>query len=241
MAKYKKGARISPRTIEAVAISSFVIVVLVGVWALWEIPKQEFNRAEILKTIEAVVGGLGVSSLLLLWAQLRHTAILAKLTSYHLHFHDLPTLSKVRDLYTVLERCQVPVPTWHSPMSESDRAKLVADKAAPPRTAELVVREYLNDFEEFASAINCGLVDEDYAYQLEASRLLTAHYGFRQMINHWHAEDRQISERLGGNVPETTNYYGELRSVAERWKDRKQAENQKEAKIQEKRRIAEKL
>jgi len=89
MAKFKSRTRISPRTIEAVAISSFVVVVFVGVWSLWEIPKQEFNRQEILKTIEAIVGGLGVSSLLLLWAQLRHTAILGKLTSYHTHFHDL--------------------------------------------------------------------------------------------------------------------------------------------------------
>jgi hypothetical protein len=104
-----------------------------------------------------------------------------------------------------------------------------------------VVREYLNDFEEFASAINCGLVDDDYAYKLEATRALNAYYGFKEMINYWHAEDRQISDRSGGAIPLTTNYYGELRSVVERWKERKQAENAKDAEIQEKRRIAEKL
>jgi hypothetical protein len=46
-------------------------------------------------------------------------------------------------------------------MSENDRTKLLADKEPPPDTAELVVREYLNDFEEFASAINCGLLQSD--------------------------------------------------------------------------------
>jgi hypothetical protein len=115
MALFKDRASISPRTIEVIAISAFVIVVSVGVWALWEIPKQEFTRTEILKTIEAILGGLGVSSLLLLWAQLRHTAILGKLTSYHDHFHDLPSIGKVRDLYKALGRCKVEVPTWHTP------------------------------------------------------------------------------------------------------------------------------
>jgi hypothetical protein len=154
--------------------------VIVGVWALWEIPKQEFTRTEILKTIEAIIGGLGVSSLLLLWAQLRHTAVLGKLTSYHDHFHDLPSIGKVRDLYRALGRCKVEVPTWYTPMSEADREKLFADVEPPPASAELAVREYLNDFEEFAAAIKCGLVDDDYAYRIESTRVLNAHFGFRR-------------------------------------------------------------
>ena len=96
MAIVRDRVSISPRTIEAIAISAFLVVVIVGVWALWEIPKQEFTRTEILKTIEAIIGGLGVSSLLLLWAQLRHTAVLGKLTSYHDHFHDLPMWNRHR-------------------------------------------------------------------------------------------------------------------------------------------------
>jgi hypothetical protein len=188
-----------------------------------------------------MVGGLGVSSLLLLWAQLRHAAILGKLTSYHDHFHDLPNISKVRDLYKVLGRCKVSAPNWHTPLTEKDRATLLADQEPAPDTAELVVREYLNDFEEFASAIKCGLIDEDYAYELEATRALNAYYGFRPLVNHWHAEDKEKSERSGGAIPVTTNYYGELKSIAERWRLRKQAESENEAKIQEKKGIAEKL
>ena len=236
-----KGINIPSRIIEAIAISAFIVVLLVGIWAFWTMPPAEFTRKEVLKLLGGIVGALGVVSLLLVWAQLRHTATLNKLLSYHQYFHELPNIRKVRDLYKILGRCKVPVPTWHSPMSENDRNTLLADKEAPPDTAELVVREYLNDFEEFASAINCGLVDEDYAYQLEATRALNAYYGFRQMVIHWHAEDKQLSERSGGNIPVTTNYYGELRSVAERWKVRKQAENEKEAKIQERKRIADRL
>ena len=236
--RFKHVSSIAPRTIEAIAVGLFIVVIIAGGWTFWEIPKAELTRDVAFKLTEAIVGALGVVSLLLVWAQLRHTAVLSRLLSYHQYFHDLPNISKVRDLYRALERNRISVPTWHSPLSETDIGSLLADEQAPPDKAELVVREYLNDFEEFASAINCGLIDEDYAYQLEATRALNAHYGFRQMVIHWHAEDKQLSERSSGSIPVTTNYYGELRSVAERWKVRKQAENEKETKAQEKRRIA---
>jgi hypothetical protein len=48
-------------------------------------------------------------------------------------------------------------------------------------------------------------------------------------------------QRSGDTIPVTTDYYGELLSVAERWKVRKQAEQLVEAKAQEKRRIADRL
>jgi hypothetical protein len=228
---------ISPRTIEAIAIGLFIVVVIMGCWGFHEIPPPEFNRKEVLKLIEAVVGSLGVVSLLLVWSQLRHTATLNKLVSYHQFFHDLPNASKVRNLYEALLRCKITVPTWHAPLSEPERDTLLRD-SEEPQNAGLIVREYLNDFEEFASAINCGLVDEDYAYQLEATRALNAYYGFREVIIHWLAEDRRQAEKIGSFSPVTTNYYGELRSVVERWKVRKEAEAAKEQKKQERNRIA---
>jgi hypothetical protein len=239
MATRSGAPSISPRTIEAIAIGAFVIVVIAGIWALVEIPKQEFNRTEILKTIEAMVGGLGVSSLLLLWGQLRQTAIQVKLTSYHDHFHDLPSVDKVGDLYKALDRCKVDVPTWHKPLTESDRIKLFADPEPRPKNAELAVREYLNDFEEFAAAINCGLVDEDYVYRIESTRVLNAHFGFRRMVDFWHEKEK--TEHSGGTIPVTADYYGELLSVAERWKVQKEAEQSEEARALQRRRIAGRL
>jgi hypothetical protein len=127
------------------------------------------------------------------------------------------------------------------PSNEIDLRTLLSDCEGAPGTAELVIREYLNDFEEFASAINCGLVDESYAFQLEGARSLNAYYGFKVVITHWLDEDRRIAEKRGHNSPITTNYYGELRSVADRWRTRKIALADKEAKAQEKRRIADKF
>jgi hypothetical protein len=162
-----KDVNISPRTIEAVAVGFAIVVLVVGIWTFCKIPPAEFTRKEIIKLIGAIVGSLGVASLILVWAQLRHTATLNRLLSYHQYFHDLPNTTKVRDL-----------------------------------------REYVNDFEEFAAAVNCGLIDEDYAYRPEATRSLNAYYGFREVIIHWLAEDRRRSKRTkeAGKGP----YFGKI-------------------------------
>jgi hypothetical protein len=236
-----KDVNISPRTIEAIAIAFSIVVIIIGGWAFSKIPPPELNRKEVIKLIGAIVGSLGVASLLLVWAQLRHTATLNRLLSYHQYFHDLPNINKVRDVYRALLRCKIPVPTWNTPLSEAERDILLKDTEEPPGNAVLVVREYLNDFEEFAAAINCGLIDEDYAYRLEATRALNAYYGFWEVITHWLAEDRRRAERAGNFAPLTTNYYGELKSVVERWRLRKEAEAAREQRKQERNRISERL
>jgi hypothetical protein len=236
-----KDVNISPRTIEAIAVGFAIVVLIVGIWAFCKIPPAEFTRKEIIKLTGAIVGSLGVASLLLVWAQLRHTATLNRLLSYHQYFHDLPNTTKVRDLYKALLRCKINVPTWNLPLSESERDTLLKDTEPLPENAVQVAREYLNDFEEFAAAVNCGLIDEDYAYRLEATRSLNAYYGFREVIIHWLAEDCRRAERAGNSLPLTTNYYGELRSVVERWRLRKEAAAAKEQKKQEKDRISERL
>lgn len=124
------------------------------------------------------------------WAQLRHDATLSKLLAYHDYFHDLPGTEKVNALYGALVRLKVPVPLWQAPLTESQKDLLINDTEIPPNTAHLAVREYLNDFEEFCAAINAGLIDEDYAYKLEGTRALNAYFGFRELINHWLAVDR---------------------------------------------------
>jgi hypothetical protein len=85
-----RDINIPPRFIEAVAVGFALVVIIVGICVFHWMPAQEVNREEIIKLIGAVVGALGVASLLLLWAQLRHTATLNQLLSYHEYFHELP-------------------------------------------------------------------------------------------------------------------------------------------------------
>ncbi len=70
---------------------------------------------------------------------------------------------------------------------------------------------------------------------------MNAFFGFERMINHWHAEDKKMSDNSGGRIPVTTNYYGELWSVVNRWKKRKAIEMDAALTEKEKRRIIEQL
>jgi hypothetical protein len=232
---------LSPSVIESVALFSFIAVIIVGIATLFEIPHSEFKRQEVLPVLTVIFGALGVVSVILLWAQLRHEATLSKLLTYHEYFHDLPNPAKVNALCGALVRLNVKVPLWQAPLSPQERNTLVADTEVPPNSAHLAAREYLNDFEEFSAAINAGLVDEDYAYQLEGSRTLNAYYGFKELILHWVAEDRARAEREGEQGAAATNYYSELKSVSERWRNRKIAEARAAAADEDKRRIRDRM
>jgi hypothetical protein len=213
-----------PRTIEFVALIAAVLVLVVGCITLYEMPHAEFTRDKILAVVNVVITGLGVASLLFVWAQLRHTATQDKLVAYHSHFQDLPRAEKVNAVYWSMGRLGIERPIWQTPLSVAERDRILADKEPPPRTAEIAIREYLNDFEEFAAAVNVGLVDDDYAYHIESARVLNAYFGFEKLIEHWLLEDqRKATENKGAGVA-PSDYYGELKRLAENWKARKTEE-----------------
>jgi hypothetical protein len=210
-----------PQIIEAIGIALLVVVVAGTGFVLSSIPDDELTRAELLRVLEVGFTALAGTSLLFLWAQLRHAGNLNKLIAYHEYFHDLPTSGKVGRLYAALDRLNIAIPLWQAPLNEDETDLIVDDTADAPHRADIAVREYLNDFEEFAAAVNSGLVGEDYAYHLESARMLNAYYGFREIIDHWLAEDRKKASRLRESGIATSDYYGELAKLAERWKVRK--------------------
>lgn len=222
---------IPPRWIERGALTLFLVIVVAGVWAIYKVPQAQFTRDELLQLLEAIFQALGVVGLILLWAQLRHTATLNKLIAYHRYFHDLPSGEKVKALYEALDRLKLKVPMWQVPFTDKETQIVLADTAPVP-SAELAIRDYLNDFEEFAAAVNSGFVDDDYAYHIESARPVNAYYGFYAMIEHWLAEDESRALLEGGIVP--ADYYSELRKLSVRWKARKLAEAAKATREKEK-------
>jgi hypothetical protein len=213
--------RPKPHIIEIAALLSVIVVLLAGCVTIGMMPHADFTRDKILAVLNVVVLAFGVASLLFLWAQLRHTATQDKLVAYHEYFQDLPRSSKVNSLYVVMGRLNIERPVWQKPLTPSGRDLILQDNEPAPNTAHIAIREYLNDFEEFAAAVNSGLVDFDYAYHLESARLLNAYYGFEELIMHWLLEDQQkvIENRGAGIAP--NDYYGELKKLAERWRARK--------------------
>lgn len=211
----------NPRVIETTAILAAVLVILSGAVALYYMPRGDFTLDRVLSLLSVVISALGVATLLFLWAQLRFTSVQNKLFAYHRFFQDLPKAEKVSLLYRTMGQLKIDRPLWQTPLTSAQCDLIVKDPSPEPNKAETAIREYLNDFEEFASAVNVGLVDADYTYHVESARVLNAYYGFQELINYWLLDDQQkaAANKTTGVVP--SDYYGELKKLAERWRARK--------------------
>lgn len=232
---------IRPRAIEVAAIVAALIVVLCGGATVYLMPHSDFTLDRVLQVVAAVISALGVATLLVLWAQLRHTSVQGKLGAYHEFFQDLPRAEKVGAVYRTMGRLRIDRPLWQTPLTPAQRDLIVKDSTPEPDKAEIAIREYLNDFEEFAAAVNVGLVDDDYTYHVESARVLNAYYGFEEIINYWLLDDQQkaAASRATGVAP--SDYYGELKKLAERWRARKLEEVAEAERERSRRGVANKL
>jgi hypothetical protein len=231
----------NPRFIELTAIIAAILVVIAGGVTIFLMPPADLTRDKILVVLNVVISALGVASLLVLWAQLRHTSTQDRLVAYHEYFQDLPRAAKVNALYASMGRCKIERPIWQTPLSVAQRDIILGDAAPEPDTAHIAIREYLNDFEEFAAAVNVGLIDDEYAYHIESARILNAYYGFEELIKYWLLEDQQkaTEHRATGVAP--SDYYGELKKLAEHWKTRKLEEVAEDERQRDRRRIPARL
>lgn len=179
-----------------VGVPLFVIftVIVAEIWATERLGDLLFKDA-----MELTAFWVGLPALLAVLHQTRNDTRWNGVLSYHDYFDELPVQQKLNDLYKVLNVCSVEIPTLLKPLSEEDFQKI--DAAAKPGSAETtaleglrprgVVRAYLNDFEEFAGAVEQGVVDEDYAYSLEGTRVLVAYFGFRAFIESDRKTDKE--------------------------------------------------
>jgi len=128
--------------------------------------------------------------------------------SYHKHFSSVPraevndkmyALSKQYEFVDCLQGFGQPIPT----------AKL--DELLRDPQNDLTVRAYLDSFERFCGAVKCGLVDDDYAYSLENTRVIRTLTIFQPFI------DRVRAKNSMG--------YLELRKLAEQWNYRRAEED----------------
>ncbi len=86
-----------------------------------------------------------------------------------------------------------------------------------------------------------GLLDDEYAYHIESARVMNAYFGFEEMIKHWLWDEQQrvTQNRAAGIAP--SDYYGELKKLADRWKTRKLREVEEEERQRNRRGIPERL
>lgn len=171
----------------ALAFAAFAI----GAW-------DKAIRDVAFKGAELCVWGAGLFSVLLIRRQLWHQEKQAERTMkqlvadhewrtyafYHQHFNELPTESCKKEVYALAER--------HGFLANfRDRGTALSRETAEALLHDKEqmdpLRYYLDSFESFCGSINAKLLDEDYAYALQGTRVVRNHAVFFPLIERWQA------------------------------------------------------
>ena len=206
-----KGAKMAiPKWLTTSRILLAAIPVSAGL-AIWRLPYLDANGrsfSNVMAVLEVTVLAIGLYSLYLVSEQVRQTAKWNKLLSYHQFFGELITTAMVKDMLAVAEKFGF---------------KAAMDKVIPMTDASLASLEkeaidvktilaYLDEFEEFCGAVQAGVTDHEYAYTLEATRVIRTWIVFGPFIQ---------SQRASHPF---SRCYVELERLGSAWKERREAE-----------------
>lgn len=208
--------RHAARFIAGAVVAAFACYA-VGVW------KADYQAAAF-KGSELLVWGAGLFSVLLIRRQLHAQEVQQRdnehqriqllkqqaedhrwrtYAFYHEHFSDVPPDSCLQAVYQIAQDhgfigC---FQNRGQPLPANVLQRIVDEKDLWEK-----VRPYLDHFEVFCGAINANLVNEEYAYSLQATRVVRNYTVFRSFIEH---------DQRGA-----PSAYVELVKVARRWRDR---------------------
>ena len=151
-----------------------------------------------------------VEQLALTAKQLAQTAIWNKTLSYHQFFGDLVTRELADKVRVVATKHKFDEAfTSLTAMSPTALTDLMAD-----REAEGVISAYLDEFEEFCAAVKAGVVENSYAYGIEATRVIRAAVVFGPFI---------LRARSGTKY---SRAYLELEDLGAQWQKRRHQEEE---------------
>lgn len=192
------------------ALASCAILLAAAI-VIWAVPATRSTFESVARVVELAILTIGLTSLVLLARQTRTTAKWSKLLSYHQFFGDLITKEMVVALQETAKLC-----TFEEcmkklePMSSAAVDAVLADPAH-----DTVVSSYLDEFEEFCAAVHAGIADPEYAYTLEATRVIRAWIVFEPFIRRCRASTKY------------SRCYLELQRLGSAWKTRREAEESK--------------
>jgi hypothetical protein len=115
-----------------------------------------------LRVVEVMLLAITAGSVLLLIEQLNQTSRWNKRLTYHQFFKELPSAQRVERLRKLAQDKTIDEHAKGEPIA-GEKVRLLIDDVACTQ----IITDYLNDFEEFCSAILRGVVDDRYAYDIE--------------------------------------------------------------------------
>lgn len=177
----------------------------------------------------------GALSIVLLWAQLRVSTnqereenIWKRVVCLNEHFHDGPRLELTEAVREYLRELGIHAPpSAHSPLTRKQAEEIEADQGNEKRPpAKVLIIRYLNDWEDFCGAIAVGVIDEEYAIEMEGARLIDAFFGYREAINIFRetraaAHAGKMSSTSTGAPPFVNKLYYEMQRIALKWHKRR--------------------
>jgi len=202
-------------------ITAFAFVVgAVMVWSIVGLPEEHQTPSSIAAIIQTGAIVVGLLSLVLIARQIRATATqtassaaISRALTYHQFFGDLITAEIRQKMEAAATSCGFKDARKSGEPMTQQAVKCI--KEDPGHDG--VVASYLDEFEEFCGAIHAGLLDEDYAYGLEATRVIRTWKVFSPYVQ---------ATRL-----ETSDHrtYIELERIADAWLKRRADEDQRES------------
>lgn len=175
----------------------------ITVWLRWPLTFEQGARI-----LELLMLGVGLQSLILLWAQNRAMTIWNSVRSYHDYFQEFPPEHRITELEDLAERLGF----LQCLLDLSPIPKPIVEAIESTRQSRLTVRKFLDDYEEFCAAVNARVVDPEYAYGIEGTRVIRVKMVFEPLISRMRAENRY------------TRCYLELMKLGDEWKLRREAE-----------------
>jgi hypothetical protein len=156
----------------------FALTVAVGcALTVWFMTPEERNYASVAAVIQTGAICIGLLSLVLIARQTRTTATLSKINSYHQFFGDLITTETRQRLRDLAETCK-----FTKEMEEQRPLTVESVNLLQKPENRPVMSSYLDEFEEFCGAVHAGAVSEEYAYRLEATRVIRTWVVFEPFI-----------------------------------------------------------
>lgn len=198
---WRKTRHLWRRHRHAIGLGLVSVVFLGIVTVTWVCYWKGIGSLLLKDALELTAIATALPALAGLFHQTRSSSYWNSVRSYHDYFDELPVPDKVSKLYDLLDACELTIPSLWKALSADEIKRLKECKKLPKSGCDVdgvqVIAEYLNDYEEFAGAVTEGVVDADYAYKLEGTRVIVAYYGFRAFIEAQRAEQ---NDTLRGNL-----------------------------------------
>lgn len=170
-------------------ILAWILAFIAGLLVASYLPSGEEIDYDLIQTIIATFGLAGLwlvyGQLKVSHAQLQQTTKWNKLRSFHDYFSDVPTREHQTHFFELLADFDHNNQTAILEKIKKREAltRKEAEQLRDDADVSSALYAYLDDYEELCGAIRSGIVDEDYAYSMDRTRICRTRTVYKTFID----------------------------------------------------------